>query len=128
MSGQSRSYAAIVALAAMLLRALLPDGWMPQVHGGSGSFLTICTGSGLIRLTADAGSAPHSPAHHPDGTQHTDICPFAAAPHYIAFAGIPAIAAPNLIVRIERQIARRPVLSLRQPYLPQTQRGPPHIA
>jgi len=37
-----RSAALGLALAAMLLRAFLPDGWMPSDHAG-GTFFTICS-------------------------------------------------------------------------------------
>jgi len=37
-----RSASLSLALAAMLLRAVLPDGWMPSVQVG-GAFFTICS-------------------------------------------------------------------------------------
>ncbi len=62
-----RSFAITLALSAMLLRALLPAGWMPEAGSGT---LVICT--------ADGGMA-HMPGHaHPLPGRGKDACPFAA--------------------------------------------------
>lgn len=69
-----------VALAAMLLRALLPSGWMPNPTPGSGSLLTICTMSGLVTVKQplDSRTKKGGPSHD---AHHHDVCPFAAAAH-----------------------------------------------
>ena len=66
-----------LALAAMILRALLPAGWMPSQTAGI--HLTICT--------AETGkqSAPALPGHPLKHGEH-QLCPFAAASH-LARAG-----------------------------------------
>jgi hypothetical protein len=63
-----RSAALSLALAAMLLRALLPDGWMPNDHAG-GAFFTICS--------IDRG---HHDRKAPQNDEHSHApCAFAAA-------------------------------------------------
>ena len=46
-----RSFAVTLALSAMLLRALLPAGWMPDL-AGTGAPLVICTVDGLHHVPA----------------------------------------------------------------------------
>src|SRR5208282_1654683 len=70
-----RSFAATLALSAMLVRALLPAGWMPNPAGPDDAPLVICSVDGLHH-------AP--PAHDPARGQqdeHGFTCPFAAAAH-----------------------------------------------
>jgi hypothetical protein len=67
-----RSFAATLALVAMLARAFLPQGWMPQAEGGP---LVICSVDG-----AHLSVPGHAPAR--DGQdEHGYVCPFAAAAH-----------------------------------------------
>lgn len=81
-----------LALAAMMLRALMPDGWMPHSAPAGGMPIALCTVDGPISLVAvpDGKPAPHEPAHN-DG-RHVDACPFAAAPHFATVT--PALAPP----------------------------------
>jgi hypothetical protein len=58
-----------LALAAVLLRAFVPDGFMPQRHAG-GWALDVCPASPLAKL--HGGHGMPGIAHHAD-------CPFAAA-------------------------------------------------
>jgi hypothetical protein len=76
-----RSLAATLALAAMLLRGLLPAGWMPNPDGTAGAPLIICSMGGPHHL-------------HPAGVPQDNsgkVCPFAAVAH---------LAAPQLPVAI----------------------------
>lgn len=77
----ARSCALLLALSAVLLRGLLPAGWMPNTSGTPG--LTICTINGLRHVPTPGG-----PAH---GPQHQSVCPFAAAPP-LASADAPVLA------------------------------------
>ncbi|MEJ0026783.1 MAG: hypothetical protein WDN01_12210 [Rhizomicrobium sp.] len=86
----SRSAAISLALCAMVLRALLPDGWMPAA---AGSPFVICSVDG----THTGGKAPAAPAR-----EHSHApCAFAAAaplapPQITAFAGPIVSKAPTL--------------------------------
>ena len=92
----TRSLAVTLALTAMLLRAAIPAGWMPNLAGPLGGAFVICTVDG----------AHHLPSHdlskgHDDGS----ICPFAAAAH-LAPPQLPqAIAAPFAIAFLAPQFA-----------------------
>jgi hypothetical protein len=68
----SRQFALWLALAAVLLRALLPQGFMLERAAGEPRIgLAICYASPLARLRADHGT--------PGGTQAHADCAFAAA-------------------------------------------------
>jgi len=65
-----RSFAVTLALSAMLLRAVLPAGWMPNLAGPGDVPLVICSVDGAHHLP------PHEPAR---GDDHS--CPFAVMAH-----------------------------------------------
>jgi len=60
-----------IALAAMMLRALMPAGWMPAAQA-QGTGFVICTVHGALRI--DGGA--HKPAQR---SSHGE-CPFSSAP------------------------------------------------
>jgi hypothetical protein len=108
-------------LPALLLRALLPFGFMP-VAGSLGPALQLCPGAVV------AGGAHH---HHggggaPDGTAHA-VCVFAAS----AAPALAPIAAPPALQAADVRCAERPCVSF--PRLPsilraQCARAPPFLA
>ena len=111
-----RSAALGLALAAMLLRALLPDGWMPSA---SVTLLTICSIEPASRRDAKS----------PQGEGHMRVpCAFAAAstlapptPVTLAFGVSPTD------WRVETEFARdRPDLG--RIFGPNIARAPPFIA
>ena len=80
-----RSFAATLALSAMLLRAVLPAGWMPNLAGPGDAPLVICSVHGPL----------HLPSHDPAQNQHDDhMCPFAAVAHLAPPQLPPAIVQP----------------------------------
>lgn len=108
-----------VALAAIVLRALLPAGWMPDAsHGGT---FVICT--------AEGGIVHHAPAHPGNpldkGDRDHQICPFAAGAHAAVAANTIAISVLFGIVRFvppARRIAR-----IESAFAPYSSRGPPSL-
>lgn len=78
----------IALLAAVGLRALTPQGWMPDLGGRSGAFLVVCTGEGARTIADPAGPDPahHAPGHHESGRESC------------AFAGLHFAPAPELAV------------------------------
>jgi hypothetical protein len=71
-----------LAIIALLLRAMLPAGWMPDAQGG----LTICS-------VATLGVIHHDGPGQSDGKAQHEECAFAAAAHLAA-----APSAPHLIL------------------------------
>ena len=69
-----RSLGFTLALSAMLVRALLPAGWMPNPAGPGETALIICTAQGLVHL---APAHDHHPA--PLSDHGGQACPFGAA-------------------------------------------------
>ena len=108
-----------VALAAIILRALMPAGFMPLPGSGR---LVICTGQGLAEAPRDEQG--HKPAAAPDGT-----CLFAgqanAAPPP-ASVSVAAVAFPMRIARVlGRAESIMPGRGLAAPPPPQT--APPSL-
>lgn len=79
----TRSVALSLALCAMVLRALLPDGWMPAANAAE-------TGTPFVICSVDG-------AHHnaPNGTQQRTHAP-------CAFAAAAPLSPPSLAVGITR--------------------------
>jgi hypothetical protein len=85
----SRQLAVSLALCAMMLRSLLPDGWMPAANAGT-SPLVICSIDGVHT----GGKAPKSE----DRRDHAP-CAFAAMGHASAPAPFATSILPSDIVR-----------------------------
>lgn len=86
-----RSLAATLALSAMVLRALLPAGWMPNTEGVPGTALIICSIDGVRHV-------PHHPGK-PD-VDHGMACPFAGMAHLARAQVSAAVLQPTRVVEI----------------------------
>jgi hypothetical protein len=126
----TRLAATYIALAAMLLSALLPAGWMPNGAGGKagGPPIVLCTANGQIQITFDSNGQPHKKAPDKGNSAHHDgVCPFAGAPHLASAPVVVATAAPGLIETVWRPqtFAEAPIAA---PLPPQhSPRAPPHL-
>jgi hypothetical protein len=74
-----------LALIAMIVRALMPVGWMPSA--GVDTPFVVCTMNGPVQQAPDRDKLPAG---------HHDICPFAAAPHLAAVPELPQIVLPQI--------------------------------
>jgi hypothetical protein len=122
-----RSHAIVcLALAALMLRALLPEGWMPS--SGDGAVLTICTMDGPVRMAVDDHGQPlkKQPAGHDSASQ--GVCPFAAAQHFATSGGALTVMAPPVAFLVPFRPAVFVTPHRRAPYTPQSLRGPPAFA
>lgn len=111
-----------VVLLAMMMRALLPGGWMLGPASDGAMSLVICSTSGLNHV--DGGD------RHPDSRdQHqNDACPFAAASHMATPATGFTLAPPQRIVLSAPRFLTpipAPVSATYQPHAP---RAPPFSA
>lgn len=106
-------FARHVAFIALVARALLPAGWMPDAQG-----LTICSVDAPVHKAAD------KPDSGKDGGASPDQCPFAAAPHLAATPDVPSLAAPSLhALAAVTDRAYAAILVAR--FTPQSPRAPP---
>jgi hypothetical protein len=79
-----------LALAAMILRAFLPAGWMPNLQGDGRTALVICTMDGpVVDTSGKALAGKDDPRAH-------ESCPFAAAAQPAPAQDYIALAAPEL--------------------------------
>ena len=120
-----------LALAAMVLRALLPMGWMPNPDGFAQSPLVICLmdmPSGMDMSHAMDMSKPMDMdmhGHDHGQQQNNEQCPFAAAPHIAAPFTIAELAPPSELAHFAEKPASRTLPALALDYHPQSPRAPP---
>lgn len=118
-----RHLAVHLALAAMMLRGLMPVGWMPNPDAASQSFLTICTMYGPIHHVDQ-----HGPRKSDDGQHSHEECPFAAAPHVASSATVAQIAPPSYSGQFFNPPAAHAASVRLAVYQPQSPRAPPLAA
>ena len=137
-----RQFAMHAAVIAMIMRALLPAGWMPNPGGlANGTPWVICTGQGPMKMgpmkiAAASGAAMEMSGHShkmPDRGQSHDqshdqnLCPFAAAAHLALAPTAHATALPDSALRPMDDVAPaqagRPVADRTHP-----PRAPPPLA
>ena len=120
-----------LALAAMMLRALLPMGWMPNPDGFAQSPLVICLmdmPSGMDMSHAMDMSKPMDMdmhGHDHGQQQNNEQCPFAAAPHIAAPFTIAELAPPSELAFFAEKPIGRTLPALTLDYHPQSPRAPP---
>jgi len=107
-----------LALAALILRALLPAGWMPDAQSG----LTICSPSTLGIIHHDG--AGRDSGGHSDGKTSQEECPFAAAPHFASVPDVPQLVLPAFHA-FAAEIDRVYAASVSARFTPQSPRAPP---
>ncbi|CAM5208804.1 hypothetical protein CDEN61S_03800 [Castellaniella denitrificans] len=91
-----------LTLFALLFRAAVPAGYMPNLSGQDGGTLTVtlCTehgGTALMPVSLHDDDAPQAPDH--DGTGQ--FCPFCAV---VSLAIMPGIATPTVAAAITHEI------------------------
>lgn len=73
--GMARRLAPWLLLLALLLRGMIPAGFMPNMDPANGKgFLVICTAAGEATITTDGDGGDGSAA--PTDTGHQGLCPF----------------------------------------------------
>jgi hypothetical protein len=110
-------FARHVAFIALVARALMPTGWMPDAQAG----LTICS-LGIIHHDG----APANSGHDQHDAQHED-CPFAAAAHMAAAPDAPLLALPAFHA-FAAATDRATAVAIAAQFTPQSPRGPPRNA
>jgi hypothetical protein len=122
-SGAKRPWLLLFLLAALLLRAGAPPGWMPNPQGALGAPLVICTGDGSHLVQIDG----HGQPARPQSAQRHDLCAFAghqAAPApEIALVSGPATFVGLLPAQVAARASAASVLRRRE----QSPRAPPTL-
>jgi hypothetical protein len=101
-----------LAIIALLVRAMVPAGWMPEAHAG----LVICSAGTLGAIHHDGDQKPAQPSHQE--------CAFAAAPHLATAPEAPALILPALhafVAASDHSLALR----IAARFTPQSPRAPP---
>ena len=113
------------ALVAMLLRALLPVGWMPNLAGGGDTFLVACSADGLLQNTDQHHQDRQAPGN---GQQSHDECPFAAAPHIASPTTAAQVALPTYFGHFSNSPRAAAAVFDVSAYQPQSPRAPPFFS
>jgi hypothetical protein len=103
-----------LALVALILRALLPAGWMPDAQSG----LTICSVDTLGVIHHDGAPG------HTDGKTSQQECPFAAAPHLASTPDAPKLVLPAFHA-FAAATDRAYAITVSARFTPQSPRAPP---
>ena len=110
-----------LALAAMILRAFLPAGWMPNLQGDGQSALVICTMDGAVMESANkALPSKNDPRAH-------ESCPFAAAAQLAPSNDFVALAAPELSASAAPRTLSGGLSAQNAPYIKPASRAPPSL-
>lgn len=104
-------FARHVAFVALVARALVPMGWMPDAQAG----VTICS--------VDAKVQHEQKAPSPDSSRH-DICPFSATPQLASTPDTPQLTQPALHAVIAATDSHYAATILAR-FSPQSPRAPP---
>lgn len=90
MKSVSTRLAFCALLAAMMLRALVPAGWMPANDPSSGgAYIVICTSSGMKTIHVDGDGMP---VEHDESAFAPDGCAFGNTVAFGLAAALPAAA------------------------------------
>jgi hypothetical protein len=123
-----RRAAVCLALVAMMLRGLMPAGWMPNPDGAGASLLVICDMDQADMSKMDMSAMDHDPAHKPSSDSHQrEACPFAAAPHVATPSTVVALLLPSLSEHFSPQLAGGRLAVQSAAYAPQSPRAPPSL-
>ena len=130
-----RRAAVCLALVAMMLRGLMPAGWMPNSAGAGTSLFVICdmdqmdmSQMGMSHTDMpgmDMSAMDHGPANKHSSDSHQQACPFAAAPHVATPSTVVALLLPSLSASFSPLLASEQAAIKAATYKPQSPRAPP---
>jgi hypothetical protein len=111
-----RRHATLLALCAVLLRGLIPLGWMPSAAAGG---LALCTADGMVQLSpAEASELLEQPAPPPEhGESPSDDGHMVATPCAFAVAGTLACVTAALTLPDASAAVRAPDTPYTAPFL-----------
>jgi hypothetical protein len=98
----------VLLLAAFMLRALIPTGWMPQSSDTDGMTLVICTVAGLQEITLGPDGHPPPSDDSSQANAGHDPCPFASAVKFTPPALAAILVPPNDVVGVA-PVAQEPI-------------------
>lgn len=104
-----RRWVAWTLLVCMMLRALVPAGYMPDFAAAAqGTFkVVICTSEGIRTVTVALSSEPQ---HKQDSGKSHDLCPFGAAPATGTLPAPAVAAVPAILASLEAPIPAHDVI------------------
>lgn len=125
---RSHRWIMLLALCAILVRAAIPLGYMPDQKNGKSFQMVVCSLDGPKTVTVDAGFDPEQKSGKTDHA--TKLCDFALIQHSPASAPVTDLLAD--ILHIQKETGLLPVIVaaglLNHAYTPSQPRGPPSVS
>ncbi|MCJ8158489.1 hypothetical protein [Sphingomonas sp. LaA6.9] len=90
LTGENRAIALWIVACALMLRMLVPAGWMPATDADGAVRITLCTGQGLVEAWVATDGSLHDKAPQKSEPKTDQPCSFAGLG--AAFDAVPAVA------------------------------------
>lgn len=74
---ENRAFALWIVACALMLRILVPAGWMPGTGADGALRITLCTGQGMVEAWVDGNGAIHDKAPQKSEPRTDQPCSFA---------------------------------------------------
>lgn len=111
MAAWLRGFAPWLLLLALLVRGLIPGGFMPNINGDEGQgWLVICTASGMKTIDGHADGLGSKDATGPVDTHQPGLCAFALMAAVAPLLLLVALLLPLLLSRRVGRVRRADIL------------------
>lgn len=97
-TGRNRALALWILATALMLRILVPTGWMPMVGADGMTRITLCTGEGRVVAWVDRSGDVHKQGTPKSDPRHDQPCAFSGLALAVADAPPPTIVASHAIL------------------------------
>lgn len=91
-TGRNRALALWILAAALMLRILVPTGWMPIIGADGMTRITLCTGEGRVVAWVDRSGEVHEQGTPKSDPRHDQPCAFSGLALALADAPPPIVA------------------------------------
>jgi Protein of unknown function (DUF2946) len=115
-----------IALAAMVVRALIPVGWMPGTGPSHHAMLVVCSVDASGHMVMSAHPAPRNGDPAQDRHRQHEPCPYTMA-NFVVVPAVAGMMLPRLVVSAAIELERPRLLLVSAIRTPQNPRAPPRI-
>ena len=94
LTGRNRALALWIVACALMLRIVVPAGWMPVIGQDGMTRITLCTGQGMVEAFVDRAGTIHHKAPGQSEPKTDQPCSFAGLAFAFTAPAAPAIQPP----------------------------------
>lgn len=106
LTGENRRLALWIVACALMLRMLVPAGWMPSTGADGAVRITLCTGQGPVEAWLGKDGALHGKAPQKSDPGTNQPCSFAGMGSALADVAAPVLEAPVVLAVAEANIRK----------------------